>query len=97
MKREDYFINGHSLYEIRNYNEVEVVKILKKMLPEVPEFCGCSLCIEDVYALSLNMLPAKYIQASSILFPKDKLSVNEIEAVVKKAFDRVKENPSHSK
>lgn len=96
MKKEDYLINGHSLYEIRNYNEIEVVKILKEVLSEDPEFCGCSLCLEDVYALSLNMLPAKYIQPSSILFPKDKLPAKEIEAVIKKALARVKENPSHS-
>jgi len=97
LKKEDYIINGYSLEHIRNRNEVEVIKAMKDVIEEFPDFCGCSLCLEDVYALSLNMLPTKYVQHSSILFPKDKTPQDEIEYSVSQAVERVMKNPSHRK
>ncbi|MFC1724735.1 late competence development ComFB family protein [candidate division KSB1 bacterium] len=95
MKKDKYKIDEYSLEHIRNHNEVEVIKAMKKVLSQNSDFCGCSLCLEDVYALSLNMLPAKYKQSSSIMLTKDKVPAAKIESVVVQAIEKVSGHPSH--
>ena len=95
LKKDDYKIGEYSLEHIRNHNEAEVIKAIKKVMPQFSDFCGCSLCLEDVYALSLNMLPAKYKQSSSILLAKDKIPAAKIESVIVQAIEKVSGHPSH--
>ena len=51
---EKYQVNGVSLERVRNRNELRVVKAMRSMLPEQEGFCGCRVCIEDVYAATAS-------------------------------------------
>jgi len=93
---EDYHIAGHSLENVRNINEVQVVNAMKEKREEFPGFCGCPICLEDVYAAALNTLPAKYKQHSYVMNPSDTLPADQIADAVKAAFQRVIEHPRHA-
>jgi hypothetical protein len=62
MKREDEEVFGVTLENVRNKNEDKVIKYMKALIPQFAEFDYCSLCIQDVYALSLNQLTPRYTQ-----------------------------------
>ncbi|MDH4224737.1 MAG: late competence development ComFB family protein [Deltaproteobacteria bacterium] len=92
--KEDYFINDCDLSHIRNRNELRVIRLLRKQLPEEKDFCGCRICVEDVYAATLNTIPPQYAQTGSILM-EHKPSDDEILRVLHQAIARVKHNPTH--
>jgi hypothetical protein len=95
MDKQHYEINGVSLLDVRNSYEVRVIKILKKLLPDYEKCDGCPICIQDIYALSLNMIKAKYVQVGTIILRKnDNQSI--IEKAVRHAIEKVIENPNHS-
>ena len=71
MKSESKEVFGVSLENVRNKNEEKVIKYMKELIPQFPEFDYCSLCIQDVYALSLNQLSPRYTQAGTIILKKD--------------------------
>ena len=96
MKNGNYKIDDYSLENIRNLNEIEVIKAIQKVRNRIPDFCNCSICLEDVYAASLNSLPAKYIQTPSVVF-KGKTSPEMIEDAVIAAIEKVIKNPTHAK
>lgn len=91
----DYYVMGHSLADIVNYKEVVVLDALRDLLHADPTFCKCSLCVEDVYALTLNMLPARYIQ----VFNAYKYSANDSTDLIREslanAAAKVKAHPKH--
>lgn len=58
---------GIDFPSIRNRNETRVLGLLGDILGEFPEFFPTRGDIEDVYALALNMLPARYAQAVSLV------------------------------
>jgi hypothetical protein len=58
----DYIALGVDFHAIRNRNEDRVIELLDEVLEEFPDFCPRREDIEDVYALALNMLPARYTQ-----------------------------------
>jgi len=91
-----YSIDGHSLTHVKNRNEKEVIETIKKLRIEFPDFCPCSLCLEDVYAAALNKLPPLYTQVSSFVFPLEKTPIEDIESAVYESFKKVTENPNHS-
>ena len=53
---------GIDLNRIRNRNEVRVINQLPEILKEYPEFEPHIINIQDVYALTLNLLPPRYAQ-----------------------------------
>ncbi len=95
MKNKDYEIFGISLENIRNKNETKVIEIMNKLIPEFPEFDYCSICIQDVYALSLNLLSPKYTQAGTVVLKKE-LSHEDFRDVVESAIEKVAKHPNHS-
>ena len=66
MDRIPFGIDFHS---IRNRNESRVIEILGGVLDEFPGFVPTRGDVEDIYALALNMLPARYAQAVSLVMP----------------------------
>lgn len=68
MARElmDYTVAGHPLHDIVNYNELAVLQVMREVFARDLSLCQCRFCIEDVYALSLNALPSRYLQSSSV-------------------------------
>lgn len=94
----DYDVAGHSLRDIVNYNEFEVLRAMRRMFSRDLSFCQCNLCAEDIYALALNGLPPRYIQASSVRTYRESTSFLDEELVgrkVQEAIDKVRKNPNH--
>ncbi len=94
MDEEKYEIGDVSLINVRNRNEIIVIQIMEKVLPDYPEFDKCTLCFQDVYALTLNHLPAQYIQAGTIMLKKVNNKV-AIEEIVRSSFEAVIQQPKH--
>lgn len=94
----DYKVAGSDLFDIINYNEPMVLEVMRELYEEDGDACRCNLCVEDVFALALNALPARYIQPTSLRT----YSVSEhfidrkaILTAVHDAMKRVKEAPKH--
>lgn len=96
MTKEDYTINGVSLFDIRNRFEVIVIQLMKEFIPQFPEFDNCPICIEDVYALSLSRIPSIYMK-NAMVFSDEKLIDENIAEIVKYAIFQVMNNPKHEK
>lgn len=91
----EYEVNGFPLDQVRNRNETRVVKAMQTVMPKVQNFCGCRLCVEDVYAASLNQLPSHYVQFGAIILKATDPSDGELEAIVSDVVGRVTQNPNH--
>ncbi len=94
MKELDYDVFGISVDGIRNKNELQVIKFLRELIPQFPEFDYCSICIQDVYALSLNQLTPRYIQTGTIVLRKE-YSDDDYRDVVESAIEQVLKNKNH--
>lgn len=89
-------VNGVDLNGIRNRNEKRVATILPEILEEAyQDYIFDPLDIQDIYALSLNLLPAHYAQSGSIVL-SNKLSEYEIKGKLRVAIERVLENPTRA-
>ena len=94
----DYSIEDTSVDDIINYNEVLVLDVIRKILQEDPSLCRCPLCLEDLFALSLNTLPPRYIQITSIekyIRSDNFIGEDAIREKVLAAWDKIKKNPGH--
>jgi hypothetical protein len=81
------------LSRIINRNEDRVIKAMEMILGEVdwqPE----PLDIQDIYALSLNRLPPRYVQEGTIVF-NEPIRNRELEDVVREAVTKVRNNPNY--
>ena len=96
MNDQKYIVNENSLDHVRNRHEVIVLGFMRDKLPEETDFCGCKLCVEDVYAVAMNTLPAHYVQRSSIILKKGPPSDADIARTVEDAIDKVKVRPNHA-
>ncbi|MBF0274800.1 MAG: late competence development ComFB family protein [Nitrospinae bacterium] len=98
MKRRpapiDYIVSNHDLSRVRNEVELRVVSAMRKMLKDNKKFDGCQLCTEDIYALSLNRLTAKYVQVGTIILKKETTD-EEVNEVVKMTIEQVVNKPNH--
>ncbi|WP_428567291.1 MAG: late competence development ComFB family protein [Solidesulfovibrio sp. DCME] len=63
----DYVALGLDFHSIRNKNEDRVINLMPRVLEEFPDFRFTRTDIEDIYALTLNMLPARYVQAVTLV------------------------------
>lgn len=94
----DYMVTDCDLFDIVNYNEPMVLEVMREIYEEDVVACRCNLCIEDVFALALNALPARYIQPTSLRT----YSVSEhfidrkaVLAAVRTAMETVGASPKH--
>ena len=94
MKKEDYEVFGISVENIRNKNENKVIKYMRELIPQFPEFDYCSICIQDVYALSLNQLSPRYIQSGTIVIRKE-LTEEDFKDIVEDSIEQVLKNKNH--
>lgn len=93
---EKYTLRGHSLFGIRNKNEVRVIAQMERILQEDPGFNPEPLDFEDIFALALNKLPARYVQHGSIVLGEPVRDVDVADAV-RYAISVVRDNPSYKK
>ena len=94
-KKNSYVLDGHSVDHVRNRNETKAVQILNEVLSEFKDFDHCQLCIEDIYGLTINQLPVRYIQGGGLNLKKG-ISDDEIRKIARESIQRVIEKPSHS-
>jgi Late competence development protein ComFB len=95
MIDEQYRFNDFSLETIRNRQEARVADAMRELLPLADDFCGCRLCVEDVYAIALNELPAHYVQHGSFVLRKQLPSDEDVRRAVTDALDKVRVRPNH--
>lgn len=96
MNKSIPMVNGVDLSGIRNRNEARVAVLMTEVLrDDYPDYILDRLDIEDIYALALNFLPARYAQQGSIVLGK-KPSDSEIRQTIRDAADKVLENPTRA-
>ena len=98
---EKRILFDNDLSGIININEDLVIELIELILNENQAICRCQLCIEDIYALSLNQLTPLYVQSSF----KDRtftdsdltktLDREHVENAVREAISKVRKNPYH--
>jgi hypothetical protein len=93
-KNAQRMYKGINLNSIRNRNELRVIAKLPEILNEYPDFEPNIIDIQDIYALSLNLLPAFYTQEFSIVLKKT-VDDQHICIALHKAIEIVKTNPAH--
>ena len=93
MKDEKLLVNGVDLTKIRNKNEVRVARLLEKALVEDQDFSLDPLDIEDIYALTLNLLPSRYRQVGTIVL-SEPVKDTHIVSAIRRAMRTVRERPS---
>ncbi|RMG46887.1 MAG: hypothetical protein D6718_04675 [Acidobacteria bacterium] len=92
---------GMSLDRIRNAVEVLACRMLEQKLAACPEICRCQQCVEDMYCLALNRVPALYYHSTSSFARRleDQGPPTDILQALDRAIDhailKVGENPSH--
>lgn len=87
-----YMFADIDLSDIRNRNELRVIQGLERLAARR----SCALLLakdwQDIYALALNMLPARYTQSGSIVLG-DIVRDIDVDECVEAAHNRVVENP----
>ena len=92
-KANRYEVRGVDLTRIRNRNERRVISHMKTLLAEYSDYEPDILAIQDVYALALNLLPARYTQQFTIVL-QDPVDEAAVESAVRKAIEQVRANPT---
>lgn len=67
MAQKKYEVAGVPLENIRNRNELRVVKLMPQVLAEHLDYHPSYLDIQDIYALTLNNLSPRYRQQGTII------------------------------
>lgn len=89
-------IRGVDVSKIINRNEKRVANYIPEVIDEYyQDYIFEDLDIQDIYALTLNLIPAGYAQQGSIVL-SDRLSSFEIKSKIRTAIERVLENPTRS-
>lgn len=89
----DYVALGMDFHSIRNRNEDRVIRLLPEVLEDFPGFSPSRTDVEDIYALSLNRLPARYVQAVSLVIDEP-VSDEQIRTVIREAVRTVRARPN---
>jgi len=93
---DKYFYEEIDLGHIRNKQEERVAKMMREYLPQLSDFCGCRLCVEDVFALTMNALPPHYIQRGGMALGHSQISAQDIKLALGDAVDKVTIRPNHT-
>ena len=96
MSKSQLSYQGTNLDRIHNRNEKRVIKAMEVVLPGMEGFCGCNLCIADVYAATLNSLPAHYIQPGGMALRRTPEREEDVQAAVRQAVELIIDKPVHS-
>ena len=92
---KSYKVRNVDLNGIRNRNEVRVIKLMNEVLADFPDFQFEKMDLEDIYALTLNHLPGRYVQRGSIVLRED-VSNEEIKDKIRESVKVVYDNPKYN-
>ncbi|MBC15601.1 Late competence development protein ComFB [Pseudodesulfovibrio profundus] len=96
MAEIEYRINGVDVSKIKNRNEKRLIQTIPEILEsEYGDYLFEPLDIEDIYALALNILPARYVQKGTIIL-SEQLSKDDLKNSIREATDRVLDNPTRA-
>lgn len=87
MAHRKYEVNGVPLDNVRNRNELRVIKLMPQVLAEHLDYKPDYLDIQDIYALTLNNLTPRYAQQGSIVMResvKDEEIIRELREAIRK-------------
>lgn len=93
MSKKNYEVNGVPLDQIRNRNELRVIKLMPIVLSEFLDYKPDYLDIQDIYALTLNNLAPRYIQQGSIVM-REPVKDDEIIRELREAIRKVEMQPT---
>lgn len=87
-----YSIGGVDVSDIRNRNEVRIVEKVREALDQMgsPELTPQTL--RDMYALALNLLPARYKQSGTIVL-REPIRESHLREAVGRAIKQVLSKP----
>ena len=89
----DFASMGLDFHSIRNRNEERVVSLLPGVLAEFRHYRPSQTDVEDIYALTLNKLPARYAQAVSLVI-REPVSDEMIRETLRDAICIVRSRPN---
>lgn len=89
-------LQGMSFMHIHNRNELRVTKAMENAELAGQQFCACQICVEDVYALTLNRIPPHYVQQGAIVLHAPVPSDEEIGRFVAESMLVVRGRPNHA-
>jgi hypothetical protein len=93
MAQKKYEVAGVPLENIRNRNELRVVKLMPQVLAEHLDYHPSYLDIQDIYALTLNNLPPRYRQQGTIII-SEPVSDKEILRELRNSVNQVELAPT---
>jgi hypothetical protein len=91
-QREKYIVDSVDMSSLRNRNETRVAECMREILNTMKDEFFSDKALQDIYAYSLNQLPARYAQTGTIIL-NDPVRKAAIRKVVQDAFAFVTENP----
>ncbi len=91
---EKYYVNDVPLGKIRNRNELRVIQFMSEILNTLDDYSPGMMDVEDIYALTLNLLPPRYVQRGSIVL-REEVTDEMIEEKVREAIEVVSSNPKY--
>jgi hypothetical protein len=92
MNPEKYMLGDISFFNIRNKNELRIINRMPAILAEFTDFVPDPLQLEDIYALALNMLPARYTQQHSFVI-RESVSPEMVDHAIREAALKVRSSP----
>lgn len=92
IKNSQYKFISANLNGIRNQNEKRITELLPEILNEFSDFKPDVIDIQDIYALSLNLLPAFYTQKHTIVY-NNPITDQLVREAIRKAIEIVWANP----
>lgn len=95
MGEQAQTILGVSVAGVRNKNEKRVARLMVDVLAEAGVYQPNDLDIQDIYALTLNKLPARYVQSAGLAL-KEPVADDQIKDAIRRAIERVRQNPTRA-
>lgn len=95
-RRSELKLRFVDLSRIYNKNEKRVVLAMEKYLATIDDWEPEALDVQDIYALTLNSLPPRYVQDGTIVF-NEPVKRTDIEHAVKVAVGKVRKSPTLEK
>lgn len=89
------------MYNLKNFSEIEVTKLLGDILSKYDNICKCQKCRLDITAVALNSLSTRYIVSeqgeiyTTALSEVDKQETINVTTAIIKAIEIVSKNPKH--
>ena len=97
MRTNNGLVKEYSVKNMHNTNEARVYEMMEKIMEwtEHSEICSCSICLEDIYAITLNSLPPHYKHSLTVDMHRERILDKEITIEIVKAIEKVRKKPNH--